>query len=63
MQMRYGKTYTVIGVTDNVIMTSPFEPAYPMMMVYDGKQFKHEYHAYKNWSAATKSHCIFRNSV
>ena len=36
MQMRYGKTYTVIGVTDNVIMTSPFEPAYPMLIVYDG---------------------------
>jgi ABC-type antimicrobial peptide transport system permease subunit len=35
MQMRYGKTYTVIGVTDNVIMKSPFEPAYPMMFVYD----------------------------
>jgi putative ABC transport system permease protein len=35
MQMRYGKNYTIIGVTDNVIMTSPFEPAYPMMMVYD----------------------------
>ena len=37
MQMRYGKTYTIIGVTDNVIMTSPFEPAYPMLMVYDGR--------------------------
>jgi putative ABC transport system permease protein len=36
MQMRYGKTYTVIGVSDNVIMTSPFEPAYPMLIVYDG---------------------------
>ncbi|TKK68262.1 FtsX-like permease family protein [Ilyomonas limi] len=36
MQMRYGRTYTVIGVTDNVIMTSPFEPPYPMLMVYDG---------------------------
>lgn len=35
MQMRYGKTYTVIGITDNVIMNSPFEPAYPMMFVYD----------------------------
>jgi ABC-type antimicrobial peptide transport system permease subunit len=35
MQMRYGKTYTIIGVSDNVIMTSPFEPAYPMLMVYD----------------------------
>lgn len=37
MQMRYGRNYTVIGVTDNVIMTSPFEPAYPMMMLYDGQ--------------------------
>jgi len=35
MQMRYGRTYTVIGVSDNVIMTSPFEPAYPMLMIYD----------------------------
>ena len=35
MQMRYGRTYTVIGVADNVIMNSPFEPAYPMMMIYD----------------------------
>ena len=38
MQMRYGRTYTVIGVSDNVMMTSPFEPAYPMMMVYDAKE-------------------------
>ncbi len=36
MQMRYGKTYTVIGVTDDVIMSSPFDPAYPMLMVYSG---------------------------
>jgi ABC-type antimicrobial peptide transport system permease subunit len=36
MQMRYGRTYTIIGVTDNVIMTSPYEPAYPMLIVYDG---------------------------
>src|SRR6185437_11689814 len=35
MQMRNGKTYTVIGITDNVIMQSPFEPAYPMMFFYD----------------------------
>jgi ABC-type lipoprotein release transport system permease subunit len=35
MTMRYGRNYTVIGVSDNVMMTSPFEPAYPMMMVYD----------------------------
>lgn len=36
MQMRYGRNYTVIGVADNIIMTSPFEPAYPMLMLYDG---------------------------
>ncbi len=35
MQMHYGKNYTVIGVTDNVIMTSPYEPPYPMLMVFD----------------------------
>jgi len=38
MQMRYGKrTYTVTGLTDNVIMNSPFEPAYPMMFLYEPK--------------------------
>ncbi|MFI5131515.1 MAG: ABC transporter permease, partial [Chitinophagales bacterium] len=35
MQMRYGNTYTVIGVTDNVIMGSPFEPVDPMMVFFD----------------------------
>ncbi len=35
MQMRYGKTYTVIGVTDNVIMESPFKPVDPMMVYFD----------------------------
>jgi putative ABC transport system permease protein len=36
-QMRYGNNtpYTVIGVTDNVIMGSPFEPVDPMMVYYD----------------------------
>lgn len=33
--MRYGKTYTVIGVTDNVIMGSPFQPVDPMMVYFD----------------------------
>src|SRR6185312_4142799 len=28
-------TYTVICVTDKLIMKSPFEPAYPMMFLYD----------------------------
>jgi len=35
MQMRYGRNYTVIGVTDNVVMGSPFEPVDPMMAFYD----------------------------
>lgn len=41
MQMRYGrqgKIYTVIGITDNIIMTSPYEPPYPMMMVFAGNR-------------------------
>lgn len=34
-QMRYGqKNYTVIGVTDNVIMESPYQPVDPMMIFY-----------------------------
>lgn len=39
MQMRYGrrgKIFTVIGITDNVIMTSPYEPPYPMLMIFNG---------------------------
>jgi putative ABC transport system permease protein len=36
MQMRYGRTFTIIGVIDNIIMTSPFEPPYPMLMVFEG---------------------------
>lgn len=36
MQMRYaGGIYTVIGVTDNYVMGSPFEPVDPMMMFYN----------------------------
>jgi len=36
MQMRYGKDYkyTVIGVTDNVIAESPYQPVNPMMIMY-----------------------------
>ena len=35
MQMRYGsRAYTVIGVTDNVIMESPFKPVDPMMIYF-----------------------------
>lgn len=35
MKMSYGKDFTVIGVTDNVIMESPFKPVDPMMIYYD----------------------------
>jgi ABC-type antimicrobial peptide transport system permease subunit len=34
MQMRYGKNFTVIGVTDNVVMESPFKPVDPMMVLH-----------------------------
>ncbi len=35
MKMHYGKDFTVIGVTDNIIMESPFKPVDPMMIYYD----------------------------
>jgi putative ABC transport system permease protein len=35
MQMRYGQKYTVIGVTDNVVMESPYNPVDPMMVFFD----------------------------
>ncbi len=40
MQLRNsnGTPHTVIGVTDNVIMDSPFEPVDPMVIYYDQKQ-------------------------
>jgi ABC-type antimicrobial peptide transport system permease subunit len=35
-QLRYGnRIYTVIGVTDNVVMGSPFSPVEPLMMYFD----------------------------
>lgn len=39
MEMRYGpKTYTVTGVTGNVVMESPFKPVEPMMIFYRPNQ-------------------------
>ena len=36
MQMRYGRrTYTVIGITDNIVMESPYTPVNPMLALYD----------------------------
>ena len=35
MQMRYGQNYTVIGITDNVVMGSPYQPVDPMMVFFD----------------------------
>lgn len=37
MQMKYGQSYTVIGVTDNVVMGSPYQAVDPMMVFYDPK--------------------------
>lgn len=38
MEMRYGpKKYTVIGVIDNVVMTSPYAPVEPLMVYYSGR--------------------------
>jgi putative ABC transport system permease protein len=34
MQMRYGRSLTVVGVIDNVVKGSPFEPVEPMMVFY-----------------------------
>jgi ABC-type antimicrobial peptide transport system permease subunit len=36
MQMRYGpRTYTVVGVTDNVVMSSPYAPVMRMMVMLE----------------------------
>ena len=35
MELRYGRTYTVIGITDNVVMESPYKPLDPMMIYYE----------------------------
>jgi putative ABC transport system permease protein len=34
MQLRYGRALTVIGITDNVIMGSPFEAVDPMIVFF-----------------------------
>lgn len=39
MQMHYGnRNLTVIGVTDNVVMSSPFAPVMPMMLFFGNKR-------------------------
>lgn len=39
MQMRYNhRTYTVIGVTDDVVMSSPFAPVMPMFVMLEKKR-------------------------
>ncbi|MEP7373268.1 MAG: ABC transporter permease [Chitinophagaceae bacterium] len=35
MQMKYGQTFTVIGVTDNIVMESPYKPVDPMMVFFN----------------------------
>lgn len=34
-QMKFGRTFTLIGVMDNVTMGSPFEPVEPMMIFFE----------------------------
>ena len=35
MRLRYaGKTFTVIGITDDLVMSSPYKPVDPMMILY-----------------------------
>ena len=47
--------YTVIGVTDNVIMESPFKPVDPMMVYFDPNGFKFCKYKIEAISAASKS--------
>ncbi len=35
MKMKYGQSYTVIGVTDNVVMGSPYQAVDPMFVFYN----------------------------
>jgi ABC-type antimicrobial peptide transport system permease subunit len=36
MEMQYGnRKYTVVGITDNIVMTSPYAPVKPMMVLLD----------------------------
>ena len=35
MQLNYGRSFTVIGVLDNVVMGSPFSPVDPMMIYFE----------------------------
>jgi len=38
MQMRYGsRTYNVVGITENVVMGSPYTPVQPMMVMHGGR--------------------------
>jgi ABC-type antimicrobial peptide transport system permease subunit len=38
MDMQYGnRNFTVVGVTDNIVMTSPYAPVMPMMVLLDRK--------------------------
>jgi putative ABC transport system permease protein len=38
MEMQYGnRKYTVVGITDNIVMTSPYAPVKPMMVLLDRK--------------------------
>jgi putative ABC transport system permease protein len=36
-QLQYGKTFTVLGIIDNMVMESPFKPVDPLMVFFDGE--------------------------
>lgn len=38
MELRYRRKFTVIGITENVVMESPYTAVDPMMMFYDGNR-------------------------
>ena len=35
MEMNYGRKYTVVGVLDNIVMASPYDPVEPLMVYYN----------------------------
>ena len=56
MQLNYNnKNFTVIGVTDNVVMTSPYNPVDPMMVYYEANNSSYLSIRLKNGVAPQKA--------
>ena len=67
MEMRYGpdnSKFTVVGVTDNLVMTSPYAPVSPMMILlekrYGGFFLLRLKNGVKPQSALTKIETVFK---